>query len=445
MSLLGSSEPASSSSSSGSGVLAAGSGPSANNNQQATTAGPRVRVRLSEYAERAKEFTQLRRERERSAGQAAYLRSSLEQRILEHALFSKQQREAVQGCVLSAKKLELLRAAVSKKRAVVEAKRREVAEKRREAEEKKALGDKLRRGLGSVTNRLRERREKLAVADIPESLSLEASVLRARRVWLARTLMQIFPITSIPHEAEQPRRIRGLPVLANRHSGADLREPESDNTALGYAAHLILLLAKYCDVPLRHQLRATGTSRAFLDLGGHSSLTNVAAISASEPRPGRSANPSRVGQPSVANGSSSTSTSRAAAASPSTSAILLNAGGGSNYLTGGVSAILLGKNYNYWSSAASPVPAMGGEAASANGARGQKNAARGQVVDTGVKLPLFRHQSNSGNQAGVKEGVHFLLKNVGQLFYALDTVQGAPESKGLLESLEHFLAQEFLA
>ncbi|CAD7949897.1 unnamed protein product [Amoebophrya sp. A120] len=277
----------------------------------------RVRTRLSDWQENAKQLTQLRRDEDRNDNQAEFLRRELSQRIKEQALFSKQEREQIMACVAAQKKLDLLKTAVWKKKTAIEKLQANLLEKKSLLSEKQRHNESLRRSVQSVVKRFKEMhtaRDSHQVpmlntipppagraaggvvgagvshlpssntgnnygasssssttsgggggahnAKVPNHLADNAMLLRARRIYMARQLMQLFPIEK--RTDHEPRRIRSLPVSVNLSQVDSGREAEIRNTALGYVAHFFLLLTKYLDIPVRHSVRFSGTSLCFV-------------------------------------------------------------------------------------------------------------------------------------------------------------------------------------
>lgn len=79
-------------------------------------------------------------------------------------------------------------------------------------------------------------------------------LLEARQVKLINELQLIYPIERISSDKEKDRHaIRGI-ELVTPGDGSPGRDDEQISTALGYIVHLVLLLSKYLEIPLRYQL-----------------------------------------------------------------------------------------------------------------------------------------------------------------------------------------------
>jgi len=89
------------------------------------------------------------------------------------------------------------------------------------------------------------------IAVLSEALSKTSSKLYARQKELAADLLAIFPIEPA-HTETFTFKILGVPLPNSVFTGCD---DETVSTALGFASHLIHMLAYYLEVPLRFPLK----------------------------------------------------------------------------------------------------------------------------------------------------------------------------------------------
>ncbi|CEL96869.1 unnamed protein product [Vitrella brassicaformis CCMP3155] len=162
-------------------------------------------------------------------------------------------------------RLKAVQARLQKTRVLLQAKRDELQKGESRLAEEKAQRQKRRerlrrcqRGLQSVKLRLGQ-----SVKDLPSSktdLRAIQQALYCRRTRMLYELFQVYPIENNGRH----RSIRGIPLpsidVLNRQ---DLREEEKVATALGFLIHLLLLMAKYVEVPLR-MVMVCASSRSFL-------------------------------------------------------------------------------------------------------------------------------------------------------------------------------------
>jgi len=119
--------------------------------------------------------------------------------------------------------------------------------------------DKLQSTFNTTIERLQQ-----SVADLPpkyDDLRLLYQQARCRRIRMMRDLQNIYPIENHTNY----RTIHGfcLPSI-DMLSRQDLREEENFSTALGFLVHLVSVLARTLEVPLRIRIRHPGSSRSVL-------------------------------------------------------------------------------------------------------------------------------------------------------------------------------------
>eukprot|EP00397_Hematodinium_sp_SG-2012_P021457 GEMP01022166.1.p1 GENE.GEMP01022166.1~~GEMP01022166.1.p1 ORF type:complete len:288 (+),score=67.63 GEMP01022166.1:134-997(+) len=140
---------------------------------------------------------------------------------------------------------------------------RKLSLNKREAEEmlesRKEQLLRSRRGLANVRLRLHDGRER-ALADSYCAIRSLDQRLRCRRTWMLHELSHMYPIENLG----QYRTIRGFCIpLVETLNRKDPREEKDISCALGFLCHLLLMVAKYLDVPLRFTL-VPGASKASL-------------------------------------------------------------------------------------------------------------------------------------------------------------------------------------
>jgi len=99
------------------------------------------------------------------------------------------------------------------------------------------------------------------IAVLSEALSKTTSKLYARQKELAADLLAIFPIEPA-HTETFTFKILGVPLPNSVFTGCD---DETVSTALGFASHLIHMLAYYLEVPLRFPIRPMSSRSTISD------------------------------------------------------------------------------------------------------------------------------------------------------------------------------------
>jgi hypothetical protein len=134
----------------------------------------------------------------------------------------------------------------------LEKERLRVAQLRRALVPRAQLISQQTQKLAQQKDLLRKAREKLQHIK-KTKLQVAVDKCNARRRKLVSQLMRIYPISSSPSTKDEPRMytIRGI-----RLPNANLinYEEEQISTALGYCGHLVLMLSKYLQVPLRYRI-----------------------------------------------------------------------------------------------------------------------------------------------------------------------------------------------
>lgn len=171
-----------------------------------------------------------------------------------------------QEVIINRTRLEERREAVAQLKAKAEARRKEVSalrdsvsSTRVENAERHQQLDKLRSTFSTAQERLQQ-----GVSELPQKyddLRFLYQQARCRRIRMMRDMQNIYPIENHTNY----RTIHGfcLPSIdmLNRQ---DLREEENFSTALGFLAHLVVVLARTLEVPLRIRIRNAGSSRSSL-------------------------------------------------------------------------------------------------------------------------------------------------------------------------------------
>lgn len=152
---------------------------------------------------------------------------------------------------------------------------------RRDLEARKQALEAEQRAIQSVRRRIKDRRKSLCDAharcatghgflednvhvleDNKQTLCLTRREVRLRIADIAEHLDYIYPITPV-RTGLNSSRILGVPLPNSEFTGA---EPDQHlSTALGYVAHLSLLIATYLEIPLRYPLRPCGSRSTVSD------------------------------------------------------------------------------------------------------------------------------------------------------------------------------------
>ena len=92
-------------------------------------------------------------------------------------------------------------------------------------------------------------------------------ILESRQIFLINKLSEIYPISKQCSNGDFSFTIRGL----------DLNDNEICETALGYLVHLLLLISKYLDCPLRYQLLYYSSRSMIKDIIAFPALASATA------------------------------------------------------------------------------------------------------------------------------------------------------------------------
>lgn len=128
-----------------------------------------------------------------------------------------------------------------------------------------------RRGLANVRVRLQESRDK-ELAVLYRAIRTLDQRLRCRRMWMLRELNHVYPIENLGRY----RTIRGFCIpLVETLDRKDPREEQEISCALGFLCHLLLMVGKYLNVPLKFTL-VPGASKASLkEMNGNTGETKT--------------------------------------------------------------------------------------------------------------------------------------------------------------------------
>jgi hypothetical protein len=99
-------------------------------------------------------------------------------------------------------------------------------------------------------------------------------LLDSRQIKLLGELQLVYPIVLLE---SGDYSIHGAELPADCHSAAVQRDDEQIATALGYAVHLLLLISKYFDIPLRYQLIFCASRSLIADTNPPTPLTTAVA------------------------------------------------------------------------------------------------------------------------------------------------------------------------
>lgn len=94
-------------------------------------------------------------------------------------------------------------------------------------------------------------------------------MLESRQIYLINKLSEIYPITKNYSNGEFYYSIRGM----------NLNDDEICETAMGHLVHLLLLISKYLECPLRYQLLYYASRSMIKDCIAFPSLSSTAAVS----------------------------------------------------------------------------------------------------------------------------------------------------------------------
>ncbi len=259
-----------------------------------------MKVKLSDLIDRQRTLATAAREREYEQSQVDFIGQQVENAARQRALYVRQARNQTQNIQEAFSRVSTVQSKLEALKKRVEQLREKKVQLEKDAEAQKQNSERNMRTLASLQRRLasekstfeRELREQSCsssnagrdAADANKSRTAEApagdcshngknvrlsaymarlfSLLRARQQTMVRELSTILPIENHGHG----RTIRGLHLAqSSQLYRQDLRDKDAVCAALGLFGHLLLLLSKYLNIPLRFRLRYTGASRCFIE------------------------------------------------------------------------------------------------------------------------------------------------------------------------------------